>query len=156
MSDWVVQVVFSTPVPGPFDYLGGDLRPAVGARVLVDFGHRETVGFVVGSGPRDSACDRELKPLRAVLDEQPWFDDELWRSLSFVARYYHRGRGEVLSMALPAALRRVRLPTARAALGWRKADGVDGGAKTDLQQLLLSRLGNNWQPQELLLDEMPT
>ena len=59
-------------------------------------------------------------------------------------------------MALPAALRRVRLPTARAALGWRKADGVDGGAKTDLQQLLLSRLGNNWQPQELLLDEMPT
>ena len=154
MVDWTAQVVFATPVPGPFDYLAGDFRPQIGARVLVEFGRRECVGYVVGVGPLDPENSRELKPLLELLDERPWFDQELWHSLSFVARYYHRGQGEVLSMALPAALRRVRLPGTRALLGWRLA-GADAAARTELQGQLLERLSQQWTPQEDLVAELP-
>ncbi len=156
MADWLVQVAFAAPVPGPFDYLAGDLRPATGARVLVEFGHRETVGYVVGSGERGADDTRELKSIRSLLDEQPWFDQELWRSLSFVARYYHRGQGEVLSMALPAALRRVRLPKVRAPLGWR-ALVTDAAAqsRSPLQSELLAKLGADCVPQAELLELLP-
>ncbi len=167
MTDWTAQVAFATPVPGPFDYLAGEFRPQVGARVLVEFGRRECVGYVVGIGPLDPDNTRELKPLIALLDERPWFTEELWQSLNFVARYYHRGQGEVLSMALPAALRRVRLPGTRAPLGWRRliADGgADGGAdsgadssqaRTELQTELLEMLSEQWTAQAELIAQLP-
>jgi primosomal protein N' (replication factor Y) len=135
----VVQVAIPAPVRGPFDYLHSGPTPPLGCRVKVQFGPRERVGFVVGSASAESG-DRALKPIIAVLDWQPWFPPDLWVTLSFAADYYQRELGEVLSLALPTALRRVRLPRERGEQGWRLSGQGADLARTPLQARLLALL----------------
>jgi primosomal protein N' (replication factor Y) len=99
-----VQVALPVPLPTLFDYLPPaplehDWR---GCRVRVPFGHGERIGIVVGTGLAPAG---KLKPVSEVLDRDPVFDAELWRTLTWAAGYYHYPLGEVLAAGLPAPLR---------------------------------------------------
>ncbi|MBX3726081.1 MAG: primosomal protein N' [Xanthomonadales bacterium] len=101
-----LSVALPLPLPQTFDYAwptGPHAAPRPGCRVRVEFGRGQAVGVVVAVGAGDS--QRALKPVDAVIDDEPLFDAELWRTLQWAAAYYHHPLGEVLAAALPALLR---------------------------------------------------
>lgn len=103
----LVRVAVPAPLAEGLDYVWTEPgeRPAPGCRVRVPLGHRERVGIVVDH-PESSRIEHErLKPVRAALDAAPVISRELLDTLSWAARYYHHPIGEVVSHALPAALR---------------------------------------------------
>ena len=100
-----IRVALPVPLHQHFDYLLPEgMRVQVGVRVLVPFGKRELIGIVWQIDPPDAYSD-QLKPIQAVLDQQPLFGEEIRQLLSFAADYYHHPLGEVLVSALPALLR---------------------------------------------------
>ena len=84
---------------------GRKWRSLPGTRVRVPFGRQRLVGVVLdGADSSDVPSDR-LKPILEVLDPQPILDDPALGLLRWAAEYYHHPIGEVISTALPKALR---------------------------------------------------
>src|SRR5581483_7857 len=76
-----------------------------GTRVRVPFGRQRLVGVVLeGASSSELPWDR-LKPMLEVLDPSPILDPGLLALLRWAADYYHHPIGEVISTALPKALR---------------------------------------------------
>jgi primosomal protein N' (replication factor Y) len=101
------KVVLPLPVEGPFDYIiPPELigKVGLGSRVLVSFGSKNALGFVVGLS-RTSAISR-LKNISQVLDEPPAISRALLALTKKVSDYYCASWGEVIAAALPDALRR--------------------------------------------------
>ncbi|TKI03438.1 primosomal protein N' [Martelella alba] len=102
----VIHVALPVPLARTFDYLPpGHCHVTPGARVRVPFGRRSAVGIVTGIGEDSALPLDKLKPIEAVIDNQPLFSDTLWRILLWAADYYHHPLGEVLFHALPVLLR---------------------------------------------------
>jgi len=105
----VLRVALDTPLRRLFDYLppappaGAD--PAPGTRVRVPFGRQRLVGIVVSAADTSEIAPQRLKPILEVLDATPVLDEASLELLEWAARYYHHPEGEVLSGALPKALR---------------------------------------------------
>jgi primosomal protein N' (replication factor Y) (superfamily II helicase) len=127
-SDTVLRVALPLPLPRLFDYLPLAGDPCeIGCRVRVPFGSRSMVGIVAEVGAPDPAIVAELRTVEAVLDAQPLLHGELLESLRWLARYTHAPLGEVLSTALPAALRRGEPLPDTHAWAWRLTpEGVSG------------------------------
>ncbi len=105
----LLQVALPVPLEQSFDYLCDEASlPAPGCRVLVPFGSRRMVGIVLGAASGVAPAERKLREIERVLDPEPLFHGELFASLRWAARYYQHPLGEVLSAALPAALRSAR------------------------------------------------
>lgn len=104
----IVRVAIPRPLYQAFDYRCDiDPLPGPGCRVRVPLGNRfSMVGIVLESGV-DSEFD-QLKPIEAVLDEAPLFDQQLLELLQWASLYYHHPIGEVLFTALPKRLREGR------------------------------------------------
>lgn len=106
----IINVALATPLRQHFDYL----IPAtvqrenlqIGARVLVPFGRQEKVGIVIGFADSSEMPLNKLKPMLALLDEQPLFDDNVMALCRWASRYYQHPLGEVLHAALPAPARK--------------------------------------------------
>jgi len=98
-------VAVDTPLRKTFDYLAGDGVPRPGARVRVPFGRRQIVGIVVELAADSALPPDKLKPIAAVLDVEPVFDEGLLALLRWAADYYHHPIGEVLFAALPKLAR---------------------------------------------------
>jgi primosomal protein N' (replication factor Y) len=108
----VIKVVLDAPLRAPFDYLPPSGLPAetvpIGARVRVPLGRRETVGWVVGHADQSTLAAEGLKSAYALLDAEALLDEEVLRLLRWAADYYHHALGELLSAAVPKALREGR------------------------------------------------
>lgn len=130
-SDAVLRVALPLPLPRLFDYLSPAHDPGnIGCRVRVPFGSRSMVGIVSEIGAPDPAIAAELRTVEAVLDAQPLLHGELLESLRWLARYTHAPLGEVLSTALPAALRRGEPLPDTHAWAWRLTpEGLGGQAR---------------------------
>jgi primosomal protein N' (replication factor Y) len=107
-----LAVALPVPLARLFDYaadaaIAAAARP--GARVLVEFGRRRLVGIVAGAGGQGGAPS-SLKPVLALLDDEPLFDRASFEVLKRVGRYYHAALGEVAATALPGGLRRADTP----------------------------------------------
>ncbi len=104
----VLRVALPLPLPQPFDYApppgieAGSVQR--GQRILVPFGARELHGIVVGHALADPGL--ALKAARALPDQAPLLQGELFESLHWLSHYLHAPLGEVLATALPSALRR--------------------------------------------------
>lgn len=107
----IVRVALPTPLRHLFDYrvpaAGAAELKAIepGIRVRVPFGRRRTIGVVMETAPRSQLPEHKLRPVLECLDRRPIFDPALLALLSWAAGYYHHPPGEVLSAALPKALR---------------------------------------------------
>ena len=101
-----IEVAVLAPVRQCFDYLAPAGLPAIalqGCRVRVPFGRGERIGVVLGPG---SAGNRELKPVRALLDDAPLVPPDLLALARWAADYYCHPPGEALASVFPLALRR--------------------------------------------------
>jgi len=102
----LVQVAVPSPLYGLFDYQWkqqGEIVP--GIRVSVPFGRRSVVGLVIGEIQKTEVPSNKLRPVYKVLDTKPAIPADLLSLLEWASRYYHHPLGEVLSSALPVALR---------------------------------------------------
>jgi primosomal protein N' (replication factor Y) (superfamily II helicase) len=106
----VFRVALDTPLKRLFDYLppAEALFPASlepGMRVRVPFGRQRLVGIVMEAAHSSQVPQEKLKPILEVLDPRPVLDGSALALLRWAAEYYHHPIGEVLSTALPKALR---------------------------------------------------
>ncbi|PWC15361.1 primosomal protein N' [Brenneria corticis] len=142
----VAQVALPVPLARTFDYiLPAGVKPQVGVRVSVSFGNRKTIGIIAALSESSELPLAQLKPLHAVLDEQPLFPPSLWRILLWAVDYYHYPIGEVLFHALPILLRQGK-PAHRAPL-WQwfateqgKATPLDALKRAPKQQQAMAAL----------------
>jgi primosomal protein N' (replication factor Y) len=118
----LADVAVPVPLGRPFSYevpaaLVG--RLSAGMRVLCEFGPKKTLGVVLDVSDREPSFDRKkIKPIAALVDDEPVLMPELLGFLRELASYYLAPIGEVLRMALPAlersqvrALREATEPT---------------------------------------------
>lgn len=97
-----VEVAVPLPIPGLFSYLiPAELQDKVkkGVRVRIPFKNREVVGYAVGK--KESPSGIRLKPLIAVLDEEPVLSEKMLQLTEWISRYYGSGWGEAIEHALP-------------------------------------------------------
>src|SRR5579872_2960401 len=96
----VARVLVDVPLRRAFDYLvPGELRGRVarGSRVLVPFHGRKATGFVSALPETSDVAPARLKPLAALLEEQPVVTDEVLALAEWVSSYYACGPGEALA-----------------------------------------------------------
>lgn len=107
----ILRVALPTPLRRLFDYRApgtGSAGPEViepGMRVWVPFGRRRLLGVVMERASRSELPEEKLRPVLERLDSRPIFDHAMLALLTWAAGYYHHPLGEVLSAALPKALR---------------------------------------------------
>ena len=116
----LIRVGIAVPLYDGFDYRVPDTmqRPAIGARVSVPFGRREKTGIVLAHPQTSSLDAKKIKPIHAVLDDEPILSAELLELLQWAARYYHHPIGEVLHQAIPQWLRQGRPVRSAVEQGW--------------------------------------
>ncbi len=148
-EDTLLEVAVALPVDEIFTYR--DIRrtePLVlGSQVVVPFGRRTVIGFVVGhtrAGVR--MVGREIREILDVVGTGPALDESVLELCRWAASYYLAPLGEVLSAALPsseraAASRRLKLTEAgRAAVVAGSPSGLAAMALDDRDRALLLRL----------------
>jgi primosomal protein N' (replication factor Y) (superfamily II helicase) len=117
-----LQVALDTPLRRVFDYLppaGLDAaRVEPGMRVLVPLGRRRAVGFVTGIAGESEVPTARIRHALELLDTEPLWDARTFELLRWAADYYQHPVGEVLSAAVPAALRR-GAPAREPRLAWQ-------------------------------------
>jgi primosomal protein N' (replication factor Y) len=106
----VFRVALDTPLKRLFDYLppestlwSAPIEP--GMRVRVPFGRQKLIGIVMEAADSSDVPPERLKPILEVLDPRPVLDASALALLRWAAEYYHHPVGEVLSTALPKAMR---------------------------------------------------
>jgi primosomal protein N' (replication factor Y) len=105
-----VQVALNLPFRRLFDYAlpQGEVLPPLGARVLVPFGARSLVGFVQGISETCAYAPDKVKPITQILDTEAVFDASAMAFYQWIADFHAAPLGEVLTLALPNALRKAK------------------------------------------------
>ena len=115
----IVRVALDVPLHRFFDYLApaGEVLTAadIGVRVRVPFGRQAKIGVVVELPESSDFTPEQLKSVEAVLRDLPPLPADWFRLCEFCAAYYQAPLGEVMISTLPAGLRRIDPPKARAA-----------------------------------------
>ena len=112
--------------------------PKPGTRVRVPIRGRLHVGVIWRVAPvADLECPVDkLRPIDALLDDEPLLPEPLLRCLEFAARYYQAPLGQAMRLALPAPLRRTGVTGDEASTKTRwmvgRIEGVDW--PTDLRK----------------------
>ncbi len=83
---------FSYLVPSSLHYV------QEGWRVLVPFGSRKVEGFVAGI---TAGSGQDLKYIADVLDDVPWFDQNMLETASWISRYYLCTLVEAMRLFIP-------------------------------------------------------
>src|SRR5262245_59387331 len=104
-----LQIAIDTPLRRTFDYrCPADIdvsRLKPGMRVAVPFGRRRVVGVLVATAATTEVPPAKLRTAVEILDSEPALDAALFELLTWSADYYRHPIGEVLTAALPQALR---------------------------------------------------
>ena len=80
--------------------------PPVGARVVVPVGSRLVTGIVVEEATSDAGIREEgVKPIRQILDREPFVPADVVSLARWTAEYYAAGAGETITAVLPPKTR---------------------------------------------------
>jgi len=100
-----IHAAISIPVENRFSYaVPAELEKeiALGKRVLLPFGKKKMTGYIVSIL---SEADREeIKPISAVLDQEPLFNADDLRFFQWASDYYLYPLGKVLKDVLPGGI----------------------------------------------------
>ncbi len=135
----LIDVAVALPLYATYTYtVPAALQAAVlvGKRVLVPFGRRRITGYILGDAAQAPAAT--LKPIAAVLDEDPLFPASMLPFFRWIADYYIHPLGDVLQAALPAGLNWA--DQTQLALTAEGAQVLPEQALAEWEQLLLQRL----------------
>lgn len=101
------KIALALPVDELFDYLipkefEGSCK--VGARVLVSFGKRRLIGYVVAINQKTQI--KQVKPILEVIDHHPVLSENFLKLTKSVSDYYFCSWGEAINSALPQGIRK--------------------------------------------------
>ncbi len=105
MSKKIAQVIIDMPVHNidyPFEYMvppNIEENIEIGSSVLVTFGSRLQLGYVVGFLEESSV--KSLNPILDLIDEEPIFDKDMMNLCRWVAKHYLSTLSESLKLAFP-------------------------------------------------------
>src|ERR1017187_11002285 len=95
------EVALPVPLDRTFTYAVPEgARVERGARVIAPFRNEKLIG-VVTAVSATAPADFEVRPIEAVLDEEPLLSDHLLRLAEWISQYYPAPLGEVLRGMLP-------------------------------------------------------
>ena len=116
----ILGIAIDTPLRRLFDYRApaGSPVPEIGQRIWVPFGRRRVVGVVIEQRTSSSIPAEKLRSAFEVIDDEPTVDPALLELLRWAADYYRHPLGEVISTALPVALR-AGVPLTEPVIAWR-------------------------------------
>ena len=105
----VIVDVSASEVDKIFDYKGEGYK--VGSRVLVDFAHRQTEGYIVAEKETTDYDPSKIKEIIRPLDDFAAISEDLLELGEFMRREYHLRWVDVLRLFIPAEMRgnRVRV-----------------------------------------------
>ena len=133
-----VCVSVAVPVPGlgclTYSVPEGMPRPTRGARVLVPLGPRTVVGCVVDPAAVPPAEGR-LKPIKEVVDAEPFLPGTVVRLCLWVADYYAAGPGDTLLTAMPPKARTAESSFRKVPVAEWVAGASTDGLRGDKQRL---------------------
>ncbi|MBP2635652.1 MAG: priA [Firmicutes bacterium] len=97
------QIIVNIPtrnIDKCFSYIIPEHLPItdIGWRVLVPFGNRKVEGFVVGL---EAETSEGLKPILDVLDDYPWFDNNMLETATWLHNYYLCSLAEAMRLFIP-------------------------------------------------------
>ncbi len=104
----LIHIAFNLPTERLFTYsLPPDSadKAAIGQRALVPFGRRRLIGYIMDinvSGPEPGIA---VKPIKALLDDESFFDKNLLKLTRWIGEYYCCPLGMVLESCLPPGLK---------------------------------------------------
>jgi primosomal protein N' (replication factor Y) (superfamily II helicase) len=99
----VVQVCVLHTNRDYFDYTS-TVEPSLGARVWVPFRTTTRLGIVVGV-QASTHCNKPLKSITTVIDDEPMIPKELLSLCHWISQYYQSPLSEILPLALPKKYR---------------------------------------------------
>lgn len=102
------DVILPLNMPGMLTYgvpVDMQERIQVGMRVEVALGRNKLYSGIVGRLHSDKPDTYQVKPIRALLDEQPVVNEKQLKFWQWIAEYYIAAPGEVMQAALPAHLK---------------------------------------------------
>lgn len=104
-----VEVAVGLPVSGTYTYsvpLSFQHQALPGKRVMVPFGHRKAVAYVLEI--KSGRPKIQLKHIFEILDETPFFPSDMIPFFKWISEYYKYPIGEVIKTALPSGKSRYR------------------------------------------------
>ncbi|MEE8482711.1 MAG: primosomal protein N' [Acidiferrobacterales bacterium] len=119
-SGKILKIAIPAPLRTLFDYRppANEAEIAIGSRVLVPFGHRQSIGVVLGFAEDSAIAPAKLKRITEVLDSPALLPASLLELLKWTAAYYQYPIGEAIQTALPVLLRRNRPAEAKRKITW--------------------------------------
>ena len=102
------DVILPLNMPGMLTYgvpVDMQERIQVGMRVEVALGRNKLYSGIVGRLHSDKPDAYQVKPIRALLDEEPVVNEMQLKFWQWIAEYYIAALGEVMQAALPAHLK---------------------------------------------------
>ena len=107
MRPTIARVALPVPLDKQFDYkIPSHLFPIIGGRVSVPFGRQTLTGIVTALVNESEFSLDKLKPIKALLDNQPVWSDSVYSLLVWCSQFYQYPLGETFANALPSALRK--------------------------------------------------
>ncbi|MEZ9197354.1 primosomal protein N' [Shewanella sp. 10N.286.54.B9] len=130
-----VEVALPVPMRQTFSYQVPDhidIAPQKGMRVQVPFGRQQLIGLITAVTDSCSLTPKQIKPVISILDDAPLLPDSLYKLTAWAARYYFCSLGQMLSQAIPVALRKGAEAKAATVNYWSL---TDAGREADVNQL---------------------
>ncbi|MCU8041224.1 primosomal protein N' [Shewanella oncorhynchi] len=104
-----VEVALPVPMRQTFSYRVPESYPStpqIGVRVKVPFGRQQLIGLVTGITESCSLAPKQIKSVLEFIDDKPLLPESLYKLTLWAARYYFCSQGQMLTQALPVALRK--------------------------------------------------
>ena len=123
----IVRVALPVPLNRLFDYAvaADSATPAVGARVLVNFGRRSMIGLVCELSDHSDVPKNKLKPFEALLESEPLVTAEQLALGQWAAKYYKYPLGDALMHLLPTLARKEPAPYPKPPTYWALTEGAN-------------------------------
>ncbi len=101
----LLDILLPLPLTDTFTYsCTSDSAVEPGFRVIVPFGSRELMGYVIGK-EEERELGFEVKPIKRVVDKEPIFTSELIKLAFWMAETYLCSAGQALSIMIPSGKR---------------------------------------------------
>ncbi|MGF1752608.1 primosomal protein N' [Vibrio makurazakiensis] len=159
MRPTIARVALPVPLDKQFDYkIPGHLFPIIGGRVSVPFGRQTLVGIVISLVNESEFDFDKLKPIKAILDNQPVWPDSVYSLLTWCSQFYQYPLGETLANALPSALRKGKPADFATLVEWQlttqgKNQLMQGFGRAVKQAKVMHMLENGAVPHQEFIDQ---
>lgn len=94
-----ISRAYSYTIPEQFDFV------KIGCRVIVPFGGRLIEGFIIKIYAENEARlqidNSKLKPIKDIIDSEPWFTDGMYKTAKWMADFYLCSLGETMRLFIP-------------------------------------------------------